>query len=214
MWRARGLALAAVLGVPLSGPAAGATLNVDEIEKADFSGATLPADRVTPLAIKLPVLLAGSGFSLGKIDGHYGENAQKALRAFADASGLGGRQSTPELWRKFTAPAALPILVRYKMSARGLEGPLVRKILSKLEANRSETAKSCKRRAMRTARRDDAHGDSVAGRRPAQLPCAAQSRPQFQRGYRQRRLSLSFAHAALPPSLHRVIHDRCAALDP
>ncbi|WP_253706290.1 peptidoglycan-binding protein [Bradyrhizobium sp. WD16] len=65
-------------------------MNVDEIEKADFSGATLPADRVTPLAIKLPVLLAGSGFSLGEIDGHYGENAQKALRAFADASGLGG----------------------------------------------------------------------------------------------------------------------------
>lgn len=132
---ASSLGFAAVLAVLLSVPAAGMTLSVEVVENAAFSGIAPPADRVTPLAIKLQVLLARSGFSPGEIDGRYGENVQKALRAFAEAGGAGNtRQLTSELWNKLSLQTAAPILVRYKVSAKDLEGPFVRTIPAKLEA--------------------------------------------------------------------------------
>jgi lipoprotein-anchoring transpeptidase ErfK/SrfK len=135
MWNARALGFAAILAVLVSSPAAGAKLSAEDVERAEFSGGMMPSDRVSALAIKLQVLLARSGFSPGEIDGQYGDNAQKALSAFADANGFGqARQLTPELWSKLSAQAGPPILVRYKISARDVAGPFVRSIPAKLEA--------------------------------------------------------------------------------
>src|ERR1035441_13838 len=75
------LALTALLQLP----AAAAELKPDVINAATFTGKLPSEDRINPLAIKVQVLLDRARFSPGEIDGRFGDNVEKALRAFAGA---------------------------------------------------------------------------------------------------------------------------------
>ena len=60
-----------------------AALQFDAVNAAQPSGNSLAADRPTAIGIRLEVLLDRAHFSPGEIDGKFGENAKKALRAAA-----------------------------------------------------------------------------------------------------------------------------------
>src|ERR1700724_1619696 len=80
-------------------PAAGAGLDAAAINNAEFHSKPAAEDKIDAVVVKAQVLLDRARFSPGEIDGKLGENAQKALRAFAEAKGLAtGKALTPEIW--------------------------------------------------------------------------------------------------------------------
>jgi peptidoglycan hydrolase-like protein with peptidoglycan-binding domain len=75
-------------------PAAATELKPDVINAATFTGKLPSEDRINPLAVKVQVLLDRARFSPGEIDGRFGDNVEKALRAFAEANSLPVRKGS------------------------------------------------------------------------------------------------------------------------
>src|SRR6266704_6267036 len=92
------LLVATILSTWLVFPALCAGLDAATINGAEYR-AKLPADdKVDAVVVKLQVLLDRVRLSPGEIDGKLGENAQKALKAFAEAKGLASdKVLTPEI---------------------------------------------------------------------------------------------------------------------
>jgi len=132
----RWIVVVGILLVPLPAMAAGIT--PDAINAATFSG-QLPAQQdVDPLAVKVQVLLDRARFSPGEIDGKFGENVEKALRAFAEANGLpSGKALTPELWGKLDGGSPAPAIVAYTITEQDLKGPFLDKLPGKMEEMQS-----------------------------------------------------------------------------
>ena len=80
MSRTANLALVLV-AVLAAGPALSAELSSEAINSAEPSKKSLSKDKATPAGVRLQVLLDRAHFSPGEIDGKFGENARKALRA-------------------------------------------------------------------------------------------------------------------------------------
>ena len=57
--------------------AAPLALKPENINSAEWSGTQPPADSITPLGLRVQVLLDRAHFSPGEIDGKFGENAKK-----------------------------------------------------------------------------------------------------------------------------------------
>ncbi len=108
-------------------------LTADRINSAEFSGKSPPSDSISPLAVKTQILLDRADFSPGEIDGKLGENAKKALRAYAEANGLSGNGNlTQDIWQKLTADDR-PVLTQYTIMDNDVRGPFVAKLPTKLE---------------------------------------------------------------------------------
>lgn len=112
-------------------------LTREAIEAATFDGKLPRADRVSPLAVRVQVLLDRARFSPGEIDGRFGENVQKALRAFAEANGLAASKTlTPEIWTKLQELSTEPVVADHVIAAQDVKGPFIKKLPAKLEAMR------------------------------------------------------------------------------
>jgi lipoprotein-anchoring transpeptidase ErfK/SrfK len=127
------LLVVTVLAVLLAFPAAGAGLDAAAINGAEFHS-KISTDDVDPVVVKAQVLLDRALFSPGEIDGKLGENAQKALRAFAEAKGLAaGKTLTAELWTALAGTGKDPVIAEYTISEADAKGPFLEKLPAKME---------------------------------------------------------------------------------
>jgi lipoprotein-anchoring transpeptidase ErfK/SrfK len=114
-------------------PAFAAELSPDAINSAEPSKKSLSKDKATPAGVRLQVLLDRAHFSPGEIDGKFGENARKALRAYAEAQQLpSADRPTEEVWKALRADDR-PIITDYTISGKDLAGPFLAKLPSKME---------------------------------------------------------------------------------
>lgn len=121
-----------------SQPATAAGLTPEAINAAEFSGKIPNEDKISPLAVKVQVLLDRAHFSPGEIDGRFGDNVEKALLAFAEANGLPpGKALTPEIWSKLTGEAAAPVIAPYTLTEQDLKGPFLDKLPAKMDDMKS-----------------------------------------------------------------------------
>ena len=90
-------------------PAMAAGLDAAAINNAEYRAKPAAEDRVEAAIVKAQVLLDRAHFSPGEIDGKLGDNAQKALKAFAEAKGLASdKPLTAEIWTALTGTQRRP----------------------------------------------------------------------------------------------------------
>src|SRR5450631_2628592 len=96
-------------------PAMAAGLDPASINNAEYRAKLAADDRIDAVVVKLQVLLDRARFSPGEIDGKLGENAQKALKGFAEAKGLPSDKAlTPEIWKMLAGVTDGPVITEYK----------------------------------------------------------------------------------------------------
>jgi lipoprotein-anchoring transpeptidase ErfK/SrfK len=114
--------------------AAASRLDAAAINNADYRAKPGSKAQIDPVIVKVEVLLDRARFSPGEIDGKLGENAQKALRAYAEANGLPTEKPlTSEIWQKLTSSNTDPIITEYTISERDVKGPFLKKLPAKME---------------------------------------------------------------------------------
>jgi lipoprotein-anchoring transpeptidase ErfK/SrfK len=112
--------------------------NAETINAANFTGKLPPDEKLSPLAVKLQVLLDRAHFSPGEIDGMFGDNVEKALLAFAEANSLPpGKALTPEIWAKLQAGSSDPVMTDYVLTEKDVKGPFLDKLPVKMEEMKS-----------------------------------------------------------------------------
>jgi lipoprotein-anchoring transpeptidase ErfK/SrfK len=115
-------------------PAAGAGVDTAAINNAEFGSKPPAADKIDAVTAKAQVLLDRAQFSPGEIDGKLGENAQKALRAFAEVNGLtSDKPLTPEIWMKLSATSKDPVITDYTVADKDVKGPFLKKLPKRLD---------------------------------------------------------------------------------
>jgi peptidoglycan hydrolase-like protein with peptidoglycan-binding domain len=81
----------------------------------------------------LQVLLDRAHFSPGEIDRKFGENAKKALRAFAEARQLPNAESAlDDVWKTLGVDDR-PVTANYIITEKDVAGPFLRKLPAKLD---------------------------------------------------------------------------------
>lgn len=114
-------------------PASAAELTPAVINSAERSAKALSAEKPTPLGVRLQVLLDRAHFSPGEIDGKFGENAKKALRAYAEAQQLPSSEGlTEDLWKQLKIDSA-PVLANYTITEKDISGPFLNKVPRKMD---------------------------------------------------------------------------------
>jgi peptidoglycan hydrolase-like protein with peptidoglycan-binding domain len=118
------LTIAALLAIS---PAFGARLNQASVDAAEPSGKSTQSDKPTPIGVRVQVLLDRARFSPGEIDGKLGENARKALRAFAEFQQLPSSDAlTDEVWRALRTDDR-PVTKNYTIADKDVAGPFLKK---------------------------------------------------------------------------------------
>ncbi|MCK1395964.1 L,D-transpeptidase family protein [Bradyrhizobium sp. 1] len=130
--RARSICIVLILALATA-PALAAEMNPAAIDTAEPSKKTLSNEKPTPAGVRLQVLLDRAHFSPGEIDGRFGENAKKALRAYAEARQLPGADTmTDDVWTALRTEDR-PVTLTYTITEQDVAGPFLRKLPSKLE---------------------------------------------------------------------------------
>jgi lipoprotein-anchoring transpeptidase ErfK/SrfK len=115
-------------------PALGAGLDAAAVNGAEYRRKLAADDRIDAVVVKVQVLLDRARFSPGEIDGKLGENAQKALKAFAEAKGLPSDKAlTPEIWKMLVGSTDGTVVTDYKISQADTKGPFLEKLPAKME---------------------------------------------------------------------------------
>ena len=127
--------LAGLMLLACLAPPAFAGLDAAAVNNAEFKGKLPADDRINPAIVKAQVLLDRASFSPGEIDGKLGENAEKALKAFAESKGLavGKQPLTSEVWGALLATGSDPVVVDYKITDKDVKGPFLKKLPAKME---------------------------------------------------------------------------------
>jgi lipoprotein-anchoring transpeptidase ErfK/SrfK len=124
------------IGVALSlmaNSVSAAGIKPEVIDTAEPSAKALSSEKATPFGIRLQVLLDRAHFSPGEIDGKFGENARKALRAYAESQQLPGSDTvTDETWKKLVQDDR-PVLTDYTIVNKDVSGPFLLKLPSRME---------------------------------------------------------------------------------
>lgn len=119
--------------IAICGPAPAAELDPASVNAAQFEGKLPAHDKLSAIAVRVQVLLDRAHFSPGEVDGHFGENVEKALRAFTDGQGLpAGKVMTPEIWSKLAVDQK-PVLTEYSLTEKDVKGPFLEKLPAKME---------------------------------------------------------------------------------
>jgi lipoprotein-anchoring transpeptidase ErfK/SrfK len=130
--------LGLVLMAVVQQPAFGAELDPERINTANFTGKPPSEGRISPLAVKVQVLLDRARFSPGEIDGRFGDNVEKALQAFAEANSLAsGKNLTSEIWSRLQQGSSDAIIAEYVLTERDTKGPYIEKLPAKMEDMKS-----------------------------------------------------------------------------
>jgi lipoprotein-anchoring transpeptidase ErfK/SrfK len=124
-------------------PAFGADLTAERINTANFTGKLPSEERISPLAVKVQVLLDRARFSPGEIDGRFGDNVEKALQAFAETNSLAsGKVLSLEIWSKLQQASGDAVVTEYVLTQGDIKGPYIEKLPVKMEDMKSLKALS------------------------------------------------------------------------
>lgn len=127
------IAFAVTLFALTAAPALAAGMDAASIASAEPSKKTLSREKPTPAGVRLQVLLDRAHFSPGEIDGKFGENAKKALRAYAEARQLpSSDELTDDVWKALQADGR-PLTATYTITDKDVAGPFLHKLPARME---------------------------------------------------------------------------------
>jgi lipoprotein-anchoring transpeptidase ErfK/SrfK len=123
-----------ILSAWLVFPAMAVGIDAASINNAEYRSKPPTEDKIDAVVVKVQVLLDRAQFSPGEIDGKLGENAEKALRAFAEAKGLPSDKAlTADLWNMLVAGSPDAAITEYRISESDVKGPFLEKLPAKME---------------------------------------------------------------------------------
>ncbi|MBQ0821489.1 L,D-transpeptidase [Microvirga terrae] len=115
-----------ILGLTTSVLAADQNLNLEAVNKAEWTPKEGRGREVDPVLVKAQVLLDRARFSPGVIDGHNGDNLQNAIKAFEKERGLKPDGTIDEeVWAKLKEASSDPVVTEYTIRDEDVKGPFV-----------------------------------------------------------------------------------------